>query len=289
MKFYRVPELAKKYVEYDMIKAHTELPNFPDPRVRLLYTFLKVQKPEDERALETSALATFLVQLAMDTHDLIDPEPERKEEKQMRSRQMKVLAGDYFSGTFYELLAKAGQVDMIALLASAVCEVNRLKAGFYSRMKRMLLSRDEYLKESSQVKMGLFHFFTPMLDKAVQNLWRYLLSEISRCEVLAEEIRKSGGIPEEYRGYAYLSIMETGTAEDKQLLAKSRVSEREWSALLVKYNVKEQLASKLHHSVARVQELLQEGAGEWMQRELSGILEPFSALLGKSRSALNEG
>ena len=39
MKPYRVPELAEKYLNYDMIQNHTELPNFPDARVHLLYIF----------------------------------------------------------------------------------------------------------------------------------------------------------------------------------------------------------------------------------------------------------
>lgn len=39
MTTYRVPNLAKKYTNYDMIQRHTEIPNFPDGRVRLLEFF----------------------------------------------------------------------------------------------------------------------------------------------------------------------------------------------------------------------------------------------------------
>ncbi|MFD1905584.1 heptaprenyl diphosphate synthase component 1 [Paenibacillus rhizoplanae] len=34
----------------------------------------------------------------------------------MRTRQLKVLAGDYFSSWFYHLLARHGQIEMLGTL-----------------------------------------------------------------------------------------------------------------------------------------------------------------------------
>ncbi|WP_138492964.1 heptaprenyl diphosphate synthase component 1 [Paenibacillus pinistramenti] len=291
MKLYRVPDLAKKYVDYDMISTHTELADFPDSRVRLLYTFLKHQQPdnENESLLEVCALAVYLLQLGLDTHDLIDPEPVRKEEKLMRSRQLKVLAGDYFSSLFYQLLAKSGQIQHISLLSSAVCEVNRLKARFYTKMKDLLLSAEDYVKESALVKMQLFAFFTPLLDKSAQPFWRPLLAEISKCEALAAEMSLTAREPMSHKGFAYLRILESGSDEDKAVLGRSKLNAREWSTLLLKYKVIEQLADKLHQSVEQIQLLLQDMAGERFSKELAEIAEPFKALLSKPRTAWNEG
>lgn len=290
MKPYRIAEMANKYVSYDMITAYTALPEFPVPRVRLLYTFLNDREGQSSRSAETCALAAFLVQLGMDTHDRVDLETGLGEATAaMRSRQLKVLAGDYFSGVFYELLAQAGEIGMVSLMSSAICEVNRLKAQLYSKLKRMVLPAEEYLKECVHVKMGLFLSFTHLLDKSAQNLWRLLLTELSYCEVMLDEMRSSSELPQDRKGYAYLRIMETGTSEDKETISGRKVGEREWTLLLVKYNVKEQLLSMLHQSVDRVQTLLQECKKETARAELKAILEPFIAALSPARRSVQEG
>ncbi|EOS57493.1 heptaprenyl diphosphate synthase component 1 [Paenibacillus barengoltzii] len=290
MKPYRITELANKYVSYDMITAYTALPEFPVPRVRLLYTFLTEREGLSPESAETCALAAFLVQLGMDTHDRIDLESGLGEAtRAMRSRQLKVLAGDYFSGVFYHLLAGAGEIRMVPLMSSAICEVNRLKVQLYSKLKQMLLPAEDYLKECVHVKMGLFLSFTEVLDKSVQSLWRKLLAELSRCEVMLEEIRSASELPHERKGYAYLRIMETGSSEDKAALSTRKVGERDWSLMLIKYNIKEQLLSMLHQSVDHVQSLLHECKKETARTELKSILEPFIAALSPSRRSVQEG
>lgn len=291
MNLYRIPDLAKKYVNYDMITTHTDLAEFPDSRVRLLYTFMKQQDPKDEVLLEVCALAVYLLQLGLDTHDLIDPEPVRKEERQMRSRQLKVLAGDYFSSLFYQLLAKSGQIERISMLSAAVCEVNQLKAKMYTRIKHLLLTAENYVKETALIKMQLFSFFTPLLDKPVQHFWHRLLAELSRCEALAGEMALIGAEPSKHKGYAYLRIMEFGSTEDKMMLKRPSVSPRDWAAMTGKYNIMDQLAAMLRNSIEHLQLSLQEMPGERFSKEMAGITEPFKALLGnfKPNAAWNEG
>lgn len=290
MKPYRITELAKKYIDYDMISTHTALPDFPVPRVRLLYTFLLDRDGgKSYRTAETFALAAFLVQLGLDIHDRIDLESHRKEERSMRSRQLKVLAGDYFSSVFYELLAQAGEIEMISVMSAAICEVNKLKVNLYSKLKGMLLSAEDYLKEHVHLKMPLFLSFSHLLDKSVHNIWRLLLAELSRCEVILSEINSSGELPQNHQGYAYLKIMETGTFEDKETLSGSSVGDREWKSLLAKYGVKEQLIVLLHQSVERTQLLLQECKGETVRSELGKALEPFISMISPPCRSLQEG
>ncbi|WP_019640359.1 heptaprenyl diphosphate synthase component 1 [Paenibacillus fonticola] len=288
MKPYRITELAEKYVGYDMITNHTALPDYPVARVRLLYMFLSIRDNGKLQVSETCALAAFLVQLGLDTHDLIDEDSSCKEEKTMRSRQLKVLAGDYFSSLFYELLAKTGQIEMISSMSSAICEVNRMKAGLYNKLKKLLPAED-YLKECTQLKMKLFQSFSQLLDKSLQNLWRLLLAELSRCEVVLSEMKSSKMLPEEHQGYAYLRILETGTVEDKEVVSRRKVGDREWSSLLLKYNVHEQLIHILHQSVERIQALVQELKGDKERSELTAIVEPFRAALALQRRAMQEG
>lgn len=285
----RITELAQKYVEYDMISTHTELPEFPVPRVRLLYTFLKDSKRFDSRTAETCALAAFLVQLGLDTHDRIDLGDSLKEEQAMRSRQLKVLAGDYFSSVFYELLAQAGQIGMVSSMSAAICEVNRIKVRVYNGLRRMLLPAEEYLRECVHLKTALFRSFSRQLDQSVQHIWDLLLAELSRCEVMLGELKFSGESPNERKGYAYLRIWEAGTAEDKELISRETIGEREWSSLLGKYKIAEQLSAMLRQSAERVHELIRECKGDKLRAEISGIVEPMFEALSPQYRAIQEG
>lgn len=279
----RITELAKKYIEYDMITTHTELPEFPAPRVGLLFTFLNGRESGSSRTAEICSLAAFLVQLGMDTHDRIDTSKSRKDEMAMRSRQLKVLAGDYFSSVFYELLAKIDEIDMVSAMSSAICEVNRLKVRLYTALQRIILPAEDYIKQSVQVKMELFLSFSQFMDKSARNLWKLLLAELSRCEVMLDEMKYSGAFPHDRKGYAYLHIMENATSEDKKMLSQGAINEQEWQALLAKYNVKEQLMSMLNQSVERIQSLIQECKGEQQQAEIKHILQQIKGVLSPQR------
>lgn len=278
----RITELAKKYVEYDMITNHTDLPEFPAPRVGLLYTFLNGRESGSSRTAEICSLAAFLVQLGMDTHDRIDTSKSRKDEKAMRSRQLKVLAGDYFSSVFYELLAKIDEIDMVSAMSSAICEVNRLKVKLYTALQRIILPAEDYIKQSVQVKMGLFLSFSQFMDKSARSLWKLLLAEISRCEVMLDEMNYSREYPYDRKGYAFLHIMESGSSEDKEILSQGVMNDQEWHSLLAKYNVKEQLMTMLNQSVERVQELIQSCHRE-QQSEIRDILQQIKGMLSPQR------
>lgn len=273
----RIIELAKKYVEYDMIVTHTELPEFPVPRVGLLYTFLNHRDKGSSRTAEICSLAAFLVQLGMDTHDRIDTEKGQKSEITMRSRQLKVLAGDYFSSVFYELLAKIDEIDMVSAMSSAICEVNRLKVKLYTGLQRMIPPAEDYITQNVQVKMGLFLSFSQFMDKSVRNLWKLLLAELSHCEVVLDEMRHSNSSSR--KGYAYFRMMEIGTSEDKNKLTQGDISDLEWNSLVDKYNVKAQLQDMLRQSIERVQSLVSECKGEKQQVEIGNILKPIQAVL----------
>src|SRR5690606_20721265 len=97
------------------------------------YMFLGIGSSSSARN-ELFALATSLLQLGLDTHDWVD-ETEGNGDEANLSKQLRVLAGDYFSGRFYYLLAGAGYIDVIQRISKAVCEVNKIKMNLYERIK----------------------------------------------------------------------------------------------------------------------------------------------------------
>ncbi|MBM7564485.1 heptaprenyl diphosphate synthase component 1 [Paenibacillus sacheonensis] len=286
MKPYRIPEIAKKYVEYDMIQAHTELPDFPDARARLLFAFLSNQRTPLLHS-ELYALVVSLVQLGMDTHDMID-ESGRLAEKEMRSRQLKILAGDYYSSRFYQLLAQAGQVGMIKRISNGVCEVNKLKVNFYMRMKQLKLNAEDYLNQCVQLKTELFTVFTEIMDEKMTRIWTELLQGLGRCEVLMDELIRSDK-PERFsHSWGYWHVLGVGTDEEKRKLEGKPLEPSFAAALLSAYDIRGQLSAKISQSVSQVQAIAARLDSEKLMRELQQIGETFLRPLLPAASALND-
>jgi heptaprenyl diphosphate synthase len=287
MKSYRIPEIAKKYIEYDVIQKHTELPAFPDQRVRLLFAFLANQRTPMLHS-ELYSLVVTLVQMGLDTHDLIDSDSGRVPEREMRSRQLKVLAGDYFSSRFYQLLSQAGQVDMIRRISEGVCEVNRLKMNLYLRMKQLKVTAEEYIHQCVQVKTELFHAFTAIVDDKMARIWTELLHGFGRCEVIMDELARSEK-PERFGGsWGYWHILHEGTEEEKRRLAERAEEPSFVLQLLAKYDIRSQLAERLKQSVQQVQTVAARIESDKLVRELLQIGESFLRPLMPPASALGE-
>lgn len=289
MKQYRVPLLTDKIASYDMIQLHTDLPDQSGPRLQLLYAFLN-QQPSLSAHGELYTLATSLVQLGLDTHDMVDTNTERRPEKEMRSRQLKILAGDYFSAQFYSLLAKAGQIDMITRISGAVCEVNRLKVNLYMRMRQLKVTADEYFSLAVQLRSGLFQHFAGVLGGTMARLWPDLLEGVSRCEVALDEIKRSECPKRFDKSWAYWHVLQVGTEEERHQLSVLS-DEQNFSLIKIlaeKYHVRNLLAAKLKQSAESVIALASKLESDKLIGELGQMIEDLTSRLTATMPALNE-
>ncbi|GBG12036.1 heptaprenyl diphosphate synthase [Paenibacillus agaridevorans] len=284
---YRISELTSSYINYDMIQAHTDLPPPAEPRLRLLYAVLNEENDSREHS-ELYTTVVSLVQMGMDTHDLIDTDTRRKTEKEMRSRQLKVLAGDYFSARFYQLLAKAGQIGMITKLSDAVCEVNRLKVNLYSRMRGMRLGADDYFGYAVQLKSELFGHFASLLEGSLSRVWPELLSGISRCEVAIEELERSEDANRFDRSWAYWHLLQVGNEEERHRLADGVYEQDYIATLLHKYDVRKHLAAKLGSGLIALKTAIGRLESDKLIRELTAIANGLTNNTGGYMPALNE-
>ncbi|WP_373229726.1 heptaprenyl diphosphate synthase component 1 [Cohnella sp.] len=286
----RITQLASKYLNHDMISLHTELPEFPEGRISLLYTVLSHQ-PNAASQKELLTLVTSLVQMGLDTHDLVDNETgnEKSGMIAMRAQQLKVLAGDYFSSRFYNLLSQAGQIDTIRRMSEAVCEINRIKMNLYAKMKQMKLNAEEYLHYGAELKSGLFLSFTGFMSGLYERLWPEVVERFSRCEVLLHELNKVQSLSSLNDSWGVWHILQEGTEEDRRALAERHEDHGFIQTMLDKYDIAEKLGVLLGQSTGQLQMLLQRLQSDKLLRELQPLIEPFLQANGPGRAtALKE-
>ncbi|WP_248925425.1 heptaprenyl diphosphate synthase component 1 [Paenibacillus hamazuiensis] len=283
MSSYRIPEIAKPYIEYDMIQKYTELPRFPEFRTRLLYAFLNKNASLSGNS-ELFALVTSLVQLGMDTHDMVSNHSNDKETIAARSRQLKVLAGDYFSSRFYHLLSQAGQIDLIGTLSNAICEANRLKMNLYLSMKQWKLTAEEYIKQSVDIKIQLFLSFSGLLEDVYSIVWPETLRRFTLLEVLIGEINRSEAAHDFVGSWGYWHVMQNGTKEEKKLLQTEEPDAFKLKNLWHKYKITAQLYHMLEQQTAQLQSTLAEFGTDKLAAELQHISEPLRNYLAAPRA-----
>jgi heptaprenyl diphosphate synthase len=272
----RITHIADKYLNHDMITLHTDLPEFPEARISLLYTVLNHQ-PGAANIKELLTLVSSLVQMGLDTHDMVENETADSKSgmKSMRAKQLKVLAGDYFTGRFYHLLSQAGQTDTIRRISEAVCEINLIKMSLYGKMKQMKLNAEEYLHYGAELKSGLFLSFTGFMSGLYTRLWPELVERFSHCEFLLQELKKVQNLTSLKESWGVWHVLQEGAEEDRQALSDRHEDQSFIQTMMTKYDVAQKLSVLLDQSTVQLQTLLQRVQSDKLQRELQPLIEPF--------------
>lgn len=282
----RIAQTANKYMSHDMITLHTELPEFPEGRISLLYAVLSHQ-PAAPQQKELLAVVTSLVQMALDTHDMVDnnPAPAKTGTLAMRAQQLKVLAGDYFSSRFYALLSQAGQLDMVRRLSEAVCDINRTKMSMYAKMNQLKLDAEEYVQLAAEVKSGLLHAFTGVMGDLHERVWPELIERFSRCEVLLHELRRAQQLSKLEGSWGIWHILQDGAEEDRRALRERHEDQGLIKSLLNKYAIADKLAGMLRQASAQLQATVGRLQSDKLARELQPLFEPFLQAAGPQPAA----
>lgn len=273
---------VKRYTEYDVIQTHTDLPDFPEFRVRLLHAFLN----EADLAAKDSELysvVTAIVQMGLDVHDEVPEQNTEKSKPAARSRQLKVLAGDYFSSRYYNLLAEAGEVAAVRLLAASICEINRLKLNLYMGIKQLKMTAEDYVRESAQIKSHLFLSLISLLPEWAKRSFGELVYGVSRLEVLSSELARLRDDREIPESWAYWHILDQGSKEDRKLLKAGGPDSSRLRPLLLKYKAGAHLQRMLEEQLEQLPGKLRELKSERLLQELQPLIERLGRCMGRPR------
>ena len=168
------------------VERHIGRPKTSAFFVKMLYLLLKSFSLPSER-IRLHCVATTLLQMGLDLHERVSVGPERAEQG-MRSRQLFVLAGDYFSSLFYRFLAERGEIRTISRLSEAVCEVNEAKMELYAVAGSRQVSPPTYLSLIRRIRGSLPSALSDLFHagKSSDNPWRDLAPDLAALEWLAD-------------------------------------------------------------------------------------------------------
>lgn len=174
-------------ITHSFVEQYVDVPAIAENRLALLYLFLLERGMTKERA-RTFSMSTGLVQLGLDMHERVKNAYDNSLAAE-RSRQLTVLAGDYYSSRYYQMLAEAGEMEAIQVLSDAIQRVNEAKMTLYMAERDGRLSSDEYLTLRTEIDTGLY---VAIVDKYADNeetrrFWTALFEETAAVENMLGE------------------------------------------------------------------------------------------------------
>lgn len=125
------------FVRHRTLRKHTGEPDLREDRLFfLLLPLLNGYQWNDEH--EQSAISVAFIYSALTAHDQI-----KELNASSKSQQLTVLAGDYYSGLYYQILAKNSNIKLIRSLSNGIIDISEKKASVYDHVK---LSFTEWMK-----------------------------------------------------------------------------------------------------------------------------------------------
>jgi heptaprenyl diphosphate synthase len=163
-----VREKIKRRISHPFLSQNIEAPIIDEDKFLLLVSFLDAQGISLEK-LEHYAVPTMLLQVALDTHEKVTNE--MIGETNQRHRQLTVLAGIYYSGLYYKLLAEQNDVEAIQLLAEGIEIINDHKIIVYEKEANGIENLMDSVKriESSLYQKLVNHLQAPEWDDLIAN------------------------------------------------------------------------------------------------------------------------
>jgi heptaprenyl diphosphate synthase len=129
----QLKQLIETKAQHPYLLKFIQKPSVDDDKLILLWGLfndLDVKSQERDQYI----ISTMLVQIALDTHESVSNSGEGTEVPEvLKNRQLQVLAGDYYSGLYYQGLAGIGNVEMIRILSSAIKKINDHKIILYQQ------------------------------------------------------------------------------------------------------------------------------------------------------------
>lgn len=124
----KIKNIIEKKIHHPYLERYIRKPWIDLDKVDML-SMIYNDVPMIERDKQAHIISIMLVQIALDTHDLVTNESRTMTDE--IERQLFVLAGDYYSGLYYKTLAEIEDNELVQVLAKAIKLINEQKLPLY--------------------------------------------------------------------------------------------------------------------------------------------------------------
>ncbi|WP_339062711.1 heptaprenyl diphosphate synthase component 1 [Tepidibacillus marianensis] len=236
----------KSNVDHMFIKKYVEIPEISSLRLQLLNLLLyQASFPRSLRKLY--CVTTGLVQVGLDIHEEIVNQRQFSE-KEIRSRQLSILAGDYYSGQYYSLLSKANLVDGVKKIALGIRDINIAKMKVYTENNgRGFETFDQLIETIKQKESVLYLQFLDQLETEDQKtFWKKLIEDMTFLSSLTEEL-KHHQISRHHISYLLVNFFANNG--EKREIADTKP---EWKTKVKKLHLKYDIHRKLQELIQNI-------------------------------------
>lgn len=183
----QLKEMINGKMKHTYLKEYIQDPFIDEDKLTILTLIVNFSKRVASNK-ENIIVSAMLLQMALDTHELIPPKKALNESEQSKTaNQLTVLAGDFYSGLYYFLLSESSEIDTIRITASAIKEINEYKMKLYYKEFQ---NYDEYITMIQKIESLILvkvaeHFQLAFLTKVIENiiLVKTLINEMEKLRV----------------------------------------------------------------------------------------------------------
>jgi len=186
-------------VRHRTLQKYTGLPVLDENQLfYLLVPFFNGEEWQQEE--REAAITVGIVYAALAAHDHI-----KELNATSKEQQLTVLAGDFYSGRYYEILAMSGNVELIRSLSQGIVARCEHQIKVYEAEKRSI---EQWFASITNIESGLiskffelysFGNYIPMVEKSLlilrleRELSTYQNGQVSLMSNVLEESAKSAG------------------------------------------------------------------------------------------------
>ncbi|TQR35272.1 heptaprenyl diphosphate synthase [Lysinibacillus sphaericus] len=231
-------------VRHRTLQKYTGLPVLDENQLfYLLVPFFNGEEwQQDERE---AAITVGIVYAALAAHDHI-----KELDATSKEQQLTVLAGDFYSGRYYEILAMSGNVAMILNLSQGIVARCEHQIKVYEAEKRSI---EQWFASITNIESGLiskffelysFRDYIPIVEKSLlilrleRELATYQRGQVSLMSKVLEESAR-------YAGATYGNVI-----KDKIMQLKTELLQEIEDASFLQGDVKQALQARVEASIA---------------------------------------
>jgi heptaprenyl diphosphate synthase len=178
-----IADHVKRQAENEFVLQYVDTPPIPQLRMQVLFLFLVDVKVPIQQ-IKQYVVPTILVQIGLDCHEKISAE-NIQTEREILTRQLSVLAGDYFSTKYYYLLSMIEDIRLIREIAYSIREINEAKSQIYRQGN---LDAELYLDLINTSDSSLYTRFIGHFQAKQYSQWLGIMNALILVERLSDEL-----------------------------------------------------------------------------------------------------